>query len=99
MRKFALLGILLAVSHTGASATTLDGFYISNKNNQMRISGSRYVYIPRVGTTNSKNVRSSGSIRSLGNSQYQFSSFLSYICIRQGASLNCANGRRIWTRH
>jgi hypothetical protein len=87
---------VIGLPATGASAGPLDGHYVSNKSNQMRISGSRYTYIPRQGTTNPKNVRSSGSVRPAGGNVYKFSGYLSYSCTLFGTTLNC--GRRIWYR-
>lgn len=89
---------LIALSSTGASAGPLDGHYISNKRNQMQISGSRYSYTPRQGTTNPKNVRSSGSVRSVGGNAYKFSGYLNYPCTLSGTTLSCAGGGRIWYR-
>jgi hypothetical protein len=93
---FLLLATGFAVASTGAQAGPLDGSYISNKNNHLEISGSRYIYIPRDGTTNPKNVRSSGTFTSLGDSRYKFSGYLKYTCTHSGNSLDC--GKRIWTR-
>lgn len=89
---------LVGLPSTGASAGPLDGHYISNKRNQMQISGSRYSYIPRQGTTNPKNVRSSGSVRLVGGNVYKFSGNLNYPCTLSGTTLTCAGGKRIWYR-
>ncbi len=93
-----LAGCLVVLFSLDASAGPLDGRYVSNKSNQMQISGTRYTYIPREGTTNPKNVRSTGSVRNVGGNVYQFSGHLNYACTLSGTTLNCARGARIWYR-
>lgn len=90
------LGLLAMFQSSPSLGGSLDGSYISNKNNLMEISGSRYVYIPRDGTTNPKNVRSTGTVRNVGANKYRFTGHLNYVCTQTGTTLDCGN--RVWTR-
>lgn len=98
MRQRILIIFILTISES-AFAGALDGNYVSNMNNQMRISGSRYDYVPRAATRNLENVRGSGTVRNVGGNQYKFSGGnLKYTCTLTGATLVCDGGRRTWTR-
>lgn len=93
--------LLMGLSGTAvvSHAAELDGRYVSNRGNQMRISGSSYTYIGRYrnqATGQRERGTKGGSVRSIGSGRYQFSGHLKYACEHSGGTLTCGGGRRIW---
>jgi len=87
---FTITSLLVSPTH----AQSLSGSYVSNRGNSLIIRGNSYTYSRGRGEP----WRTSGSVRSIGDNEVRFSGYLSYVCTRQGTTLVCGGGRRIWTK-
>lgn len=96
-RSFCLvvfIGFVALMATSEVQAGPLDGRYESNMGNNLVIRGSSYTYSRGRGEP----WRTSGSVRSTGGNGFRFSGYLSYPCTREGTSLVCGGGRRVWTK-